>query len=57
MTDFASILHDSPAAVEGRPVIVPGEIELNKMRQQRAEGIKLDAATVTVLHQHAASAK
>ena len=54
MTDFAAILHDSPAAVEGRPVIVPGEIELQKMKRQREEGIKLDATTVTLLHQHAA---
>jgi LDH2 family malate/lactate/ureidoglycolate dehydrogenase len=57
MTDFASILHDSPAAVEGRPVIVPGEIELQKMKQQRAQGITLDATTVILLQQHAARAK
>jgi LDH2 family malate/lactate/ureidoglycolate dehydrogenase len=36
---------------------VPGEIELQKMKQQRAQGITLDATTVTLLHQHAARAK
>src|SRR5690606_26563001 len=31
MDDFASILHDSPAADATQPVIVPGEIELNRL--------------------------
>ena len=53
MMDFAAILHDSPPAVAGKPVIVPGEIELKKMAQQRADGIVLDAATVALLMQHA----
>ncbi|MDO9024711.1 Ldh family oxidoreductase [Zwartia sp.] len=55
MMDFASILHDSPPAVEGQSVIVPGEIELNRMAQQRSQGIKLDAEVVKLLQQHAAS--
>lgn len=54
MMDFASILHDSPPAVEGNAVIVPGEIELNKMAQQQANGIKLDPAVVQLLQAHAA---
>lgn len=54
MKDFASILHDSPPAVEGRPVIMPGEIELNKMVQQQADGIKLDPSVVKLLQEHAA---
>jgi LDH2 family malate/lactate/ureidoglycolate dehydrogenase len=38
-----------------RPVIVPGEIELKKMAQQRANGIVLDEATVSLLLQHASA--
>ena len=53
MMDFAAILHDSPPAVAGKPVIVPGEIELKKMAQQRTTGIVLEAATVALLLQHA----
>jgi hypothetical protein len=53
MMDFAAILHDSPAVEAARPVIVPGEIELKKMAQQRADGIVLDPATITLLMQHA----
>jgi len=53
MMDFAAILHGSPAVDAARPVIVPGDIELKKMAQQRAEGIVLDPATVTLLMQHA----
>ncbi len=53
MMDFAAILHDSPPAVAGKPVIVPGEIELKEMAQQRTTGIVLEAATVALLLQHA----
>jgi LDH2 family malate/lactate/ureidoglycolate dehydrogenase len=55
MMDFAAILHDSPAVDPTRPVIVPGEIELKKMAQQRANGIVLDEATVSLLLQHASA--
>jgi len=54
MMDFASILHDSTPAEPGRPVIVPGEIELKKMAQQQTTGITLDPAVVKLLHEHAA---
>jgi ureidoglycolate dehydrogenase (NAD+) len=53
MMDFASILHASPPADPGHPVIVPGEIELNKMEHQRKHGISLDAATLQVLRHYA----
>jgi LDH2 family malate/lactate/ureidoglycolate dehydrogenase len=33
---------------------MPGEIELNKMAQQQATGIKLDTAVVKLLQEHAA---
>jgi len=55
MNDFASILHGSPAVDPDRPVIVPGEIELAQMEQQRRDGIALDPAVVDLLRQHAAS--
>jgi LDH2 family malate/lactate/ureidoglycolate dehydrogenase len=54
MLDFASILHDSPSAEPGRPVIVPGEIELNKMAQQQVAGITLDESVIMLLQEHAA---
>lgn len=56
MRDFAQILHASPAAEEGKPVIVPGEIELRNMARQRAHGIDLDAAVLAMLQQRAAQA-
>jgi len=56
MRDFAAILHGSPAAEEGKPVIVPGEIELRNMARQRTHGIDLDPAVLALLHKRAAQA-
>jgi ureidoglycolate dehydrogenase (NAD+) len=56
MRDFAEILHGSPAAEAGKPVIVPGEIELGSMARQRAGGIRLDPAVLALLQQRAAQA-
>lgn len=53
MKDFAAILHASPAAEAGKPVIVPGEIELSNMARQRAEGIALDPTVIALLKHHA----
>lgn len=53
MRDFAAILHDSPPVDPSNKVIVPGEIELGKLRRQQREGIALDAATLEQLHKHA----
>ena len=55
MRDFAEILHASPAAEEGKPVIVPGEIELRNMARQRANGIDVDVAVLSLLQQRAAA--
>jgi LDH2 family malate/lactate/ureidoglycolate dehydrogenase len=41
MNDFASILHDSEPADPSRPVIVPGEIELDKMNDHLKHGIPI----------------
>ena len=57
MTDFAAILHDSPAADPSRPVIVPGEIELAKMARQQREGIEVDPAVLALLQRYAAQAQ
>jgi ureidoglycolate dehydrogenase (NAD+) len=43
MTDFAGIIHATPAADPKAPVMVPGEIELEKFHRQRAAGIAIDA--------------
>lgn len=53
MADFAAILHGSAPAQQGKPVIVPGEIELRNLARQRAGGIKLDNATLALLRQRA----
>ena len=53
MRDFAEILHASPAAEKGKPVIVPGEIELRNMARQRANGIDVDTAVFSLLQQRA----
>jgi LDH2 family malate/lactate/ureidoglycolate dehydrogenase len=57
MNDFAAILHGSPAADPARPVIVPGEIELEKMAQRRRDGIPVTPAVLALLQQHAAAAR
>jgi ureidoglycolate dehydrogenase (NAD+) len=56
MNDFAAILHDSPPADPGKPVMVPGEIELGKMARQRKEGIAIGADVMALLQRHAANA-
>lgn len=56
MSDFAAILHGSPAVEAGKPVLVPGEIELAKMAQQRRDGIRVDPAVLDLLQLHAAAA-
>jgi LDH2 family malate/lactate/ureidoglycolate dehydrogenase len=56
MRDFAAILHGSAAAEAGKPVIVPGEIELRNMARQRANGLDIDAGVLSLLQQRAAQA-
>ena len=54
MNDFASILHGSPPADASRPVLVPGEIELNNLARHRRDGLALDPAVLALLAAHAA---
>ena len=53
MRDFADILHGSPVADAGQPVLVPGEIELAKMAHHRRHGIPIDAQLLALLHGYA----
>lgn len=56
MNDFAAILHDSPPAEASRPVLVPGEIELNNLARHQRDGLALDPAVIAMLEAHAATA-
>jgi LDH2 family malate/lactate/ureidoglycolate dehydrogenase len=56
MNDFAAILHESPAAEAAKPVLVPGEIELAKMKDQREHGILMPSDVMALLRTHAANA-
>ncbi|UFH50461.1 Ldh family oxidoreductase [Pseudomonas sp. KNUC1026] len=56
MSDFAAILHGSPAIDQQAPVIVPGEIELGKMRRHLKTGLALDASTHALLDRYASRA-
>jgi LDH2 family malate/lactate/ureidoglycolate dehydrogenase len=51
MTDFASILHDSKPVSPNKPVIVPGEIELDKLDKHRAQGFVIDPSVLAQLKQ------
>ncbi len=53
MRDFISILHDTPPSDAARPVLVPGEIEMNCLARQRRDGISLDAAVIAELQRMA----
>ena len=57
MADFASILHATPAADPAKPVLLPGEIEMNKLERQRRDGIAIDRALRAKLEALAARAK
>ena len=50
MNDFAAILHDTPAADPSRPVLVPGERELDSLERQLREGIDLEPAVLAQLN-------
>lgn len=56
MTDFASILHGSPAVDSASPVIMPGEIELKKMQRHLRDGVPVDQTTQTLLNRYAGRA-
>ncbi len=47
--DFAAIVHDTPPADPGRPVMLPGEIEIGHLERQRRDGIDIDPALAAKL--------
>lgn len=49
MNDFTQILHSTPAIDEKRPVLVPGQIELEKLDRQRRDGLEIDDAVLEEL--------
>ncbi len=50
MKDFMMILHASESANPDQPVLVPGEIELGRMRDRLRDGIDVDAAVLGLLN-------
>ena len=51
MGDFASILHRTPAIDPGRPVMLPGEREMQSLKTARRNGVTLDRNLVGQLHE------
>ncbi|TRW97847.1 Ldh family oxidoreductase [Paracoccus sp. M683] len=49
MTDFASILHETPPVNAEMPVMLPGEREMRSLNNARQDGIRLDGALVEKL--------
>ena len=56
MRDFAAILHDTPPADPAAPVLLPGEIELDRLDLHRRDGLALDPALLAKLEALAARA-
>jgi LDH2 family malate/lactate/ureidoglycolate dehydrogenase len=54
MREFAAIIHDTPPADPAAPVLLPGEIELDRLERHRRDGIVLDPALVATLEAFAA---
>ena len=50
MNDFAAILHETPATDPARPVLLPGESEMDKLERQRRDGIAIDPPLRDLLH-------
>jgi len=53
MADFGGIVHDTPLADPGRPVRLPGEIEMGHFERQRAGGIEIEPAVRARLEAYA----
>ncbi len=54
VADFADIVHETPRADPGKPVRLPGEIELENMARHRRDGIEIDPALLKTLEGFAA---
>jgi LDH2 family malate/lactate/ureidoglycolate dehydrogenase len=42
VTDFVQILHSTPPADPAKPVLVPGEMEMDRLERHRRDGIPVD---------------
>ena len=51
MNDFAEIIHETPRANDNVPVMLPGEREIARMRQQQAEGLEIDPRVLNELRE------
>lgn len=49
ISDFTSILHDTPPRSEDSPVLVPGEIEMKAYRYAQQHGVEIDRNVLTAL--------
>ena len=49
MDDFAGILHSTPPADATRPVLLPGEIEMDKLERHRRDGVAMDEEVLEML--------
>ena len=49
ISDFTSILHDTPPRSEDSPVVVPGEIEMTAYRYAQQHGVEIDRNVLTAL--------
>jgi len=47
--DFVGILHSTPPADAAKPVMVPGEMQMERFEQQRRHGIAMDEAVLEML--------
>ncbi len=54
MRDFAAIVHGTPPTDPASPVLLPGEIELDRLERHRRDGLALDPALVATLEAFAA---
>ena len=56
MDDFAGILHATPPVDPSKPVLLPGQLELERLEHGRSEGIAIEAGVRQTLERFAARA-
>ncbi|MGC6454857.1 MAG: Ldh family oxidoreductase [Candidatus Puniceispirillaceae bacterium] len=49
ISDFTAILHDTPSIAPDRPVLIPGELEMNCFRRAQEDGMGLHKDTLSAL--------
>jgi LDH2 family malate/lactate/ureidoglycolate dehydrogenase len=49
MDDFVEILHSTPPADAAKPVMVPGEMQMERFEQQRRDGIAMDEGVLEMM--------